>query len=311
MSEQNNRVPVGSIQKFSIEDGPGIRTTVFLKGCPLSCLWCHNPELISEEQQLMQSPNNCISCGHCVEICPHSALAMNEEGRITVNRDRCDVCLRCADECYAQALRPVAKAMTASEILDIVEQDKSFYTETGGGLTISGGELLMHADSVIELIEEAGLKGINVCLDTSGFGDSASLMTMALKENVTDILYDIKSLDDRIHRKYTGAGNKLIIDNLVMLASDDRVLRKVTVRMPLIGGVNDGEEIIKRTGDFLKEIGLCKVSLLPYHNLGVRKQNNIGGEQREFNKPETERLKEIELYFREKIDLNVEVLGMI
>lgn len=311
MSNTTERVLVGSLQKFSIEDGPGIRTTVFMKGCPLSCKWCHNPELIDSKQQLIKLPNNCIGCGHCVNICPQSALTMNPEEGVVIDRAKCDVCLKCADECYAQALRPVAKPMTIDEILHIAEQDKGFYDNTNGGITVSGGEILMHEEFVSKLIDEAGKRDINVCMDTSGFGDSQNLMEMALKENVTDILYDMKSIDDEVHREYTGVSNQLIIDNLRMLAADARTVDKLIMRMPLIKGVNDSDDIIKRTGELYREIGVKRVNLLPYHSLGISKKKNVGGTQEEFEQPTEERITEIEKYLKNEINLNVKIFGRV
>lgn len=308
MNHKAERVLVGSLQKFSIEDGPGIRTTIFLKGCPLSCKWCHNPELIDPQQQLIQSPNNCIGCGCCVAICPQGAVTIRPEKGIVIDRAKCDVCLACADECYAQALRPVARPMTVEEILRIAEQDKGFYDNTEGGITVSGGEILMHAEFVSELIDEAGKRGINVCLDTCGFGDAQALMDLALKVNVTDILFDMKSIDDEVHRAYTGVSNGLILDNLRMLAADARTLDKLIMRMPLIKGVNDSDEIIRRTGELYKELGIKRVNLLPYHSLGMSKKRNVGGTQEEFEQPTEERLTEIEIYFQNEINLKVDTL---
>ncbi|WP_206460460.1 glycyl-radical enzyme activating protein [Anaerovorax sp. IOR16] len=311
MSNTPESVLVGSLQKFSVEDGPGIRTTVFMKGCPLSCKWCHNPELIDPQQQLIKSPNNCIGCGYCVKICPQGAVTMNLEEGVVIDRSKCDVCLKCEDECYAQALRPVAKPMTIDEILCIAEQDKGFYDNTEGGITVSGGEILMHAEFVSKLIDEAGKRGINVCMDTSGFGDSQALMKMALMENVTDILYDMKSIDDEVHREYTGVSNQLIIGNLRRLAANARTVDKLIMRMPLIKGVNDSDDIIKRTGELYREIGVKRVNLLPYHSLGISKKRNVGGTQEEFEQPTEERLTEIEFYFKNEINLKVEILGRV
>ncbi len=311
MSNTTESILVGSLQKFSIEDGPGIRTTIFFKGCPLNCKWCHNPELIDPRQQLIQSPNNCIGCGYCIKVCPNAVSYMDPEEGIVIDRAKCDVCLKCADECYAEALRPVAKPMTIDEILRIAEQDKGFYDNTGGGITVSGGEILMLAELVSKLLDEAGKRDIKVCLDTCGFGDSRALMEMALKENVTDILYDLKSIDDEVHREYTGVSNGPIIDNLRMLASDARTVDKLIMRMPLIEGVNDSEDIILRTGELYREIGVKRVNLLPYHSLGISKQRNVGGKQEEFGQPTEERLTEIEMYFKDVINLTVEILGKL
>lgn len=304
-------VLVGSLQKFSVEDGPGIRTTIFLKGCPLRCKWCHNPELIEPRQQLMQSPNSCIGCGHCVLVCPRGAVAVSPENGIVIDRVKCDTCLACAEQCYAKALRPVARPMTIAEILREAEQDKGFYDNTGGGITISGGELLLHAGFVTSLIDEAAQRDIRVCMDTSGFGDSAALMEMALKENVTNILYDVKSVDDQIHRAYTGVSNERIIYNLRMLAQDARTADKLILRMPLIKGVNDSEDIIVRTGALYKELGIKEVNLLPYHNLGIGKKRNLGGVQQEFVQPSEERIAEIKHYFKNKVNLKVGILGRV
>lgn len=311
MSSTPETVLVGSIQKFSVEDGPGIRTTVFLKGCPLSCKWCHNPELIDPRQQLIKSPNNCIGCGYCIKTCPKGAVNMSPKTGVVIDRDKCDLCLLCADQCYAKGLRPVAKPMTVEEILRVAEQDKGFYDNTEGGITVSGGEILTHAEFVSSLIEEAGRRNISVCLDTSGFGDSKALMRMALAANVTHILYDMKSIDDEVHRAYTGVSNRMIIDNLKMLAADVRTRDKLLMRMPLIKDVNDTEDIIKRTGEFYRKIGVKQVNLLPYHNLGISKKRNVGGVQEEFRQPSEGRLTEIEIYFKNEINLKVEILGRV
>jgi pyruvate formate lyase activating enzyme len=234
---------------------------------------------------------------------------MKPEEGVAIDRAKCDVCLKCADACCARALRPVAKPMRTDEILRVAEQDKGFYDNTGGGITVSGGELLMHAEFVSRLIEEAGRRGIDVCLDTCGFGDSRALMEMARKENVTDILYDMKSIDDAVHRAYTGVGNRLILDNLRMLAADARAADKLILRMPLIKGVNDGDDAMKRQGELYREIGVKRVHLLPYHSLGIGKKKNVGGVQEEFEQPAEERITAIEAYFKREIGLHVKVLG--
>jgi pyruvate formate lyase activating enzyme len=169
----------------------------------------------------------------------------------------------------------------------------------------------MHAEFVSKLIDEAGKRGISVCMDTSGFGDPKALMEMALKENVTDILYDMKSIDDKVHIEYTGVSNQLIIDNLRMLAADARTVGKLIMRMPLLGGVNDSGGIIRRTGEFFREIGVKQVDLLPYHSLGISKKRNVGGAQEEFEQPTEERITEIEIYFKNEINLSVGILGRV
>lgn len=311
MKNTEDSILIGSIQRFSTEDGPGIRTTVFFKGCPLDCRWCHNPELVNPDQQLMRSPNKCIGCGYCIDVCPKEAVSMEPESGIVIDRSRCDVCLKCADECYAKALKAAAEPMTAHEVVSVAERDRGFYENTGGGLTISGGEVLMHAGFAGRLIDEAEIRGIRVCIDTSGYGDSQALMDLACRENVSHVLYDMKSIDDDIHKEYTGVSNSLIIENLKMLASESRTAGKLIMRMPLIKGVNDSNDIIRKTGMLYKELKIGRVDLLPYHMLGSGKKRNLGRIPEEFEKPAEDRIRGIEKYFREEIKLEVGILGRV
>ena len=221
------------------------------------------------------------------------------------------MCLACADGCFANALRPVARRMTVGEVLAEVEKDKGFYDNTGGGLTVSGGEVLAHAEFAAALIDAAAARGISSCVDTSGFGSSRALLDLVSRPDVTDVLFDIKAVDDEVHREFVGVPVEPILANVRLLSSYEAILPKITVRMPLIAGVNDDEAAIQAAGAIVRECGIRRVTLLPYHALGIGKARNIGSRQQEFAAPSDERVAEIKRCFEDDIGARTEVLGKL
>lgn len=254
-------------------------------------------------------PNSCIRCGYCVDACPAKAISVREQGGVVINRNLCENCLKCTEVCYAKGLQPVAKFMTVEEVLYQVEQDKGFYDHTGGGLTVSGGEMLSQPRFVEKLTDEAGERGIGVCLDTSGFGDGDELEKLARKANVDYILYDMKAIDNEAHKRCTGHENGVILENLRRLARIPEVSAKLIMRMPLVKGMNDSWEMIEKTGELYQNNKIKKVTLLPYHELGLSKMRRIGGVQTRYEPPAEEYVAEIQKYFEEKAGMEVEILG--
>ena len=296
---------IGNIQKFSTQDGPGIRSTVFLKGCPLRCAWCHNPEMISPKNQMMISPSRCIKCGACMSVCPEGGITISEDG-VAIDFTACQACGECSNVCYTKAIKYVAEEMTVEEVMEIVLQDKDFYEDSGGGVTISGGEPLVHVAFARALIDRCREEGIGVCIDTCGFGQTQQLMDLALSGNVTHVLYDLKHMDPITHEKLTGVSNERIIHNLHTLAADPRTHDKIWVRMPLIKDLNDGDETIRATVDLVEELAIRKVSLLGYHEMGVSKARHAGLEFATFEAPSHERLEEIKgLFLKAGIDTEI------
>ena len=294
MRSTDKKYIVGGIQKFSLEDGPGIRTTVFTKGCPLDCKWCHNPELIQQEKQVLWNPGKCISDGACLEVCPTRAIH-RQSGMIGVDWATCTRCMKCTEVCYARAISAVGMDMTVDEVMRAVMQDADFYRHTGGGLTISGGEILSNFEFTYALAKKAKENGITVAMDTSGYGKFGQLLRLA--ELGDYLLYDMKHIENALHISLTGVGNHVILASLSKLARIPGVNKKIIMRMPLVKGLNDSEDTIRKTLEFYLENGLKEVNLLPYHSLGVSKKQNIGKQAEEYQAPEDSRLQEIKKLF--------------
>ncbi|MCX5998490.1 MAG: glycyl-radical enzyme activating protein [Chloroflexi bacterium] len=258
-----------NIQSFSIHDGPGIRTTVFLKGCPLRCRWCSNPESWHDYPEIVTNDLKCTLCGRCQKGCPLSAIAVDEKRR-AVNRAICDSCLKCADVCPTGAIAVTGRYMNVQDVMKEVDSDALFYQNSGGGVTLSGGEPLMQPELAVELLRECKSRGFHTAIETCGYAPWSVLDRVL---DFTDLaLYDVKHMDPEQHRKGTGKSNRLILENARKTATRVRTW----LRLPLITGFNDTEDNLTATARFGLEIGVEKASLLPYHIWGKGKYARLG-----------------------------------
>ena len=268
---------VTNIQGYSIHDGPGIRTVVFLKGCGLECRWCSNPECISPRPEVGFIKKLCTKCGKCAEVCPEGAL-IYEEGRFPfIDRKRCTGCGICSSVCSYQALVLYGKPMDADEVFDAVDRDKMFYQASGGGITISGGEPLLQPQFVCDLLGKCRRAGIHACMETSGYSDESALRQVL--PYIDYVLYDLKHMNSEKHRRYTGRPNSLILSNAEIVAAS---AVETLFRMPLIPGINDDSQNIRETAEFLHGLGnnVLRIELMPYHRLGKSKYEALDKEFR-------------------------------
>lgn len=261
---------VFDIRRCSVHDGPGIRTTVFLKGCPLRCSWCHNPEGLSAAPEVVWRAERCTRCGSCIAACPEDALGWKDDAPV-LDGSHCTLCGTCGDECYAEARELLGRTMDTAAVLAVVERDRAFYEESGGGVTFSGGEPLAQPEFLGELLRGARARDIHTALDTSGYAPWE--VVDGLRGDVDLFLYDLKAMDDQQHRRVAGVSNVPILTNLERLA---RHGHRIVVRLPLVPDLNDDDTNIRATGVLAARLGVERVVVLPFHRLGSDKYDRLG-----------------------------------
>ena len=262
-----------NIQRYCIHDGPGIRTTVFFKGCPLSCTWCCNPTTQKTSQELGFEESKCFSCGACAALCPQKAITYVEASYPEFDRTICDVCGKCVQACKGKALTLLGTTYTLDTLFKEVERDSIFFRNSGGGITLSGGELLLQSDFSVAFLKHCRNSGFHTAIETSSYSSWENLLSVA--EEADYIMADIKHMDEEIHKKVTGVSNEIIIANLEKLTSK---FPKTCLRIPIIPTVNTCLEDIKALALFADSLANHEVELLPYHPLGSCKYATIGKE---------------------------------
>ncbi len=280
------KASIFNIQKFSIHDGPGIRTTVFFKGCPLQCIWCHNPESQNSGKEILYDKNKCTLCGSCIKICQNNAIELKDND-LEINMDKCTFCGDCTVCCINSAKQIAGKEYTVDEVMKEVLKDRVFYKNSKGGVTLSGGEPLIYAAFVEELLMELKKENIHTAVDTCGAVDFKVLERIS---KYTDLfLYDIKSMDEEKHILYTGVSNKNIINNLINLS---KIHNNINLRLPIIEGINADENHIFEILKLIKNTNIKKINLLPYHDIAMHKYEKLGRKYYEYMKrPADEKLK--------------------
>lgn len=276
-----------AIKRYALHDGPNIRTTIFFKGCPLACHWCHNPEGIDFKINIVTLTSKCVACNECIDNCRDKALQLTTAG-ILRNTETCTFCQTCVETCPALAHEPTGWEMTTDQLLNEIKKDLPFYDQSGGGVTISGGEPLSQPENLLALLQACGALDIHRTVDTSGFAPTEILMRIAKHTDL--FLFDLKHMNSRQHQQYTGVANELILHNLETLSKSGLPIR---VRIPLIPGFNDDEKNIRATGSFVSQCpGVQGIDVLPYHPSATAKYKKLGMEYKgnKFTAPSPEQI---------------------
>ena len=287
-----------NIEHFAIHDGPGIRTTVFLKGCPMACIWCHNPEGLSGKRHIIRYYKKCIGCGECIKGCPQGALEISTTNGIVFDSEKCIACGKCVEICCANAIEMVGSAMSPKQVADILLKDVAFYDESGGGVTFSGGEPLFQWEFVRECSTLLKKKGIHIAVETSGAVKNDVIKQIA--PHVDLFLYDLKHIAPAEHKKYCGMDNENILQNLQTLSA---MGKELIIRMVVIPGINDAPKSVERLCRFLKETGgIRSISLLPLHKSATEKYNRLDKEFliADFEIPDAEKMESVAEIFKNK-----------
>lgn len=285
-----------NIQKFSVHDGPGIRTTVFFKGCPLKCMWCHNPESQNSKIEMLYDKEKCTLCGNCANICPENAIKI-ENNELKTDLNLCSFCDECTIYCLNKAREIAGREYTVDETMNQVMKDKVFYKQSKGGVTVSGGEPLSQIAFVEELLKRLKAENIHTAVDTCGAVGFESLKRAA---KYTDLfLYDLKIMDDELHKKYIGSSNRIIIENLIKLS---KIHSNISIRLPIIEGINAYPEHIESVINLIEKLNVKKVYLLPYHNISAHKYKKLGlkYEDEKMSKPSDEKMKSFKEMFEKR-----------